>query len=88
MSNTVEFYLNFIYNLIFAIYRDLRGAANLIFLKKTIKKFENENSTVSDKFRQLVKKHPNKACIVFNDEKWTFQDVKFCLSMRLSRFYF
>ena len=68
-----------IYNILFAIYRDLVGVVYLINVTKNMSNFQKENANTAIRFRQLVKKHPKKACIIFNDQTWTFQDGISCL---------
>jgi hypothetical protein len=37
--------------------------------------YKYKNLTTADIFLENVKKNPNKACIIFEDKTWTFQDV-------------
>ena len=64
---TVEFFA--------AIWRDLVGVKKMLIIRNTLVKFEKEKTNTSERFSLLVKKHPNKPCIVFNDETWSFQQV-------------
>ena len=73
--NIVYSFLSFIYDFLFAIYRDIMGTRMLIKTTKRLAKFEKENSTVFEEFQKNVKKSPNKACILFDDQVWTFKDV-------------
>lgn len=41
-----------------------------------IRGHERNNRTIADVFRQHVRKHPNKVCIIFEDQEWTFQQVR------------
>ncbi|KOB79132.1 Fatty acid transport protein [Operophtera brumata] len=41
------------------------------------------NWSMPDIFHQMVKKHPNKACFLFEDETWTFEQVE-QFSLRVS----
>jgi solute carrier family 27 fatty acid transporter 1/4 len=59
-----------------ALVRDLIGAKKLFTIKLKIRQFEKSNSTIPEKFIKFVNKHPNKACIIFDDQIWTFQQVK------------
>lgn len=44
---------------------------------------------MADIFHEVVKKHPNKACFLYENETWTFQQVSVLLltcNKKLSRF--
>ncbi|XP_066596385.1 long-chain fatty acid transport protein 4 isoform X2 [Prorops nasuta] len=56
--------------------RDARALFRYITLRLAIRKHEKKNRTVADVFRQYVEKHPNKACFIFEDQEWTFQQVE------------
>ena len=64
-----------------ALIRDLIGAKKLFTIKLRIRQFEKSNSTIPERFLKFVNKHPNKACIIFNDQIWTFQQVKIFFSI-------
>lgn len=68
-------FFNLINQYLIAIYRDLLGIRLFIDIKSTLKKFQNEQSNTFSEFQKLVKKHPKKACIIFDDKIWTFKDV-------------
>lgn len=68
--------LKYILEFLNAIWRDLQAIKKMIIVRLIISKFEKDNSNTSERFSQFVKKHPNKACIIFNDETWTFQQVE------------
>ena len=74
MDNLIG-YFEFIYQFIKAIRRDMTGAQKLVTLKARIFKFERDNSSVFDIFNKVAEKHPDKKCIIFNDEIWTFKKV-------------
>ncbi|VVC90311.1 unnamed protein product [Leptidea sinapis] len=40
------------------------------------RKCARNNLTVPDIFHEVVQKHPNKACFLFQDEVWTFKEVE------------
>ena len=75
MLTTIILYLKFLNGFFYALYRDLIGIKKLIEVKKILKEFEKDKSNTNESFNKLVRKHPNKACIVFNDETWTFKEV-------------
>ncbi|XP_055949043.1 long-chain fatty acid transport protein 1-like isoform X2 [Argiope bruennichi] len=56
--------------------RDLRALYRLSKMKMFIRKCRKRNATVGEIFQSLVKKHPNKTCIMHEDKKWTFQDIE------------
>ncbi|XP_018579796.1 long-chain fatty acid transport protein 4 [Anoplophora glabripennis] len=56
--------------------RDLRALYKYLRLIIQVKSFQRKNLTLADVFRQNVKKHPNKPCIVFEDQEWTFGQVE------------
>jgi hypothetical protein len=58
-----------------AIRRDLRGVVTLSQIEAKIFMNERKNVTLLDAFRKNLKADPNKACIVYYDKTWTFQDV-------------
>jgi hypothetical protein len=55
--------------------RDLLGICVLAKVETKMHLIDRRQLLVPDLFRKLVKLQPNKACIVFNDDVWTFQDV-------------
>lgn len=40
-----------------------------------LKSHERKSHSVADIFRQNVMKYPNKACFIFEEREWTFQEV-------------
>lgn len=75
MIQKLFYFFNLINQYLIAIYRDLLGIRLFIDIKSTLKKFQNDHSNTFREFEKLVKKHPNKACIIFDDKIWTFKDV-------------
>lgn len=55
--------------------RDFKGYFVMKSLKRKSAHYDKTRETVTDVFQKWVKKQPNKACIIFNDVTWTFQDV-------------
>lgn len=43
---------------------------------KTLKIFGLKNMSVGKMFDEIVKKHPNKVCFYFEDQEWTFAQVR------------
>ena len=58
-----------------AIYRDLIGIIILIKVETKMYLMDKKSLLVADLFRKLVRMQPNKPCIIFNDQVWTFQQV-------------
>lgn len=53
-----------------------RGLYRLTKMKLFIRRCRKTNSTVGHVFQRLVQKHPDKVCLMQEDGKWTFQDVR------------
>jgi solute carrier family 27 (fatty acid transporter), member 1/4 len=51
-----------------ALYKYLR-------LKIQIRSHSKADRTVADIFHQQVLQHPDKVCLLFEDQKWTFKQV-------------
>jgi hypothetical protein len=77
MPEYLSYYFNLVLYYLKLIKRDLRLIFLFLKAQRQLKSFdeEKENVRVSDMFKTLVKKHPNKACIIFNEQIWTFKDV-------------
>ncbi|XP_047361366.1 long-chain fatty acid transport protein 4 isoform X1 [Vespa velutina] len=56
--------------------RDVKGLLRYIKLLWLIRGHERKNKSVADIFRQHVARHPNKTCIIFEDQEWTFQQIE------------
>ena len=67
-------YVRFLFTLVSALKRDVKG---IVAFKNILKIIDNhKDSTVADIFFNSVRKHPNKACIIFENKIWTYQDVR------------
>jgi solute carrier family 27 (fatty acid transporter), member 1/4 len=66
----------FIHGFLGAFYRDLSGLPFLFHVETSFKEIQNKNLTLADYFNRYLKKNPNKPCILFNDETWTYQDIE------------
>lgn len=71
-----QFYLS-LCDLLGAIYRDILAIYLVLKVETKISRYIKKDIVLADIFRKLVKKHPNKPCIIFNKQIWTFQDVIF-----------
>ena len=58
-----------------ALYRDLLGLYLLIRTENRLAQMVKREEVLHDIFRALVRKHPNKPCIICNGRIWTFQNV-------------
>ncbi|XP_065172047.1 long-chain fatty acid transport protein 4, partial [Atheta coriaria] len=56
--------------------RDLQALYGYIRLLIQIKGFQRKDIILADIFKQHVKKHPNKTCIIYDDQEWTFSEVE------------
>lgn len=63
-----------------------RGLARFIRLNLVINSLERGKKTVPKVFCDLVKKHPDKTAFYFEDQQWTFQQVR--CSVNFLRKYF
>ena len=55
-----------------------RAISRYVRLLWTIKGHEKKDRSVADVFRQHVARNPNKPCLIFEDQEWTFQQVCSC----------
>lgn len=55
--------------------RDARGAWRYLQLLILVYVYQKRNLTVSQVFQRTVKKHPDKVCMYFEDESWTFKQL-------------
>ena len=56
--------------------RDARGAWRYLQLLVLVYVYQKRNLTVSQVFQRTVRKHPDKVCMYFEDEKWTFRQER------------
>lgn len=56
--------------------RDVRALLKYIRLLIEIKGYQRRNQTLADIFRENVKKHPNKPCIIYENQEWDFAQVE------------
>jgi len=43
----------------------------------TIHGHSRKDRSVADIFRQFANRHPNKVCLIFEEQEWTYQQVKY-----------
>ena len=70
-----------------ALYRDICGIFLLFKVEGTLKHLEKNNIFLPNLFRKLVREHPNKACLIYNNETWTYQQVKKTHSLQLFKLF-
>jgi hypothetical protein len=73
--NFIKKLVELIYGLVVALKRDFDALFIVIPIAKKLLRYKKQNLTTSDVFLKNVKNFPNKACIIFEDKTWTFQDV-------------
>ncbi|XP_038222804.1 long-chain fatty acid transport protein 4-like [Zerene cesonia] len=56
--------------------RDLRALRCYLRVLWLAKKCQRNNSTLPDLFHEVVQRHPEKPCFLFQDEVWTFKEVE------------
>ncbi|XP_063983453.1 long-chain fatty acid transport protein 4 isoform X1 [Diachasmimorpha longicaudata] len=56
--------------------RDIRALLRFGRLMWWMRCNEKKNISVADIFRQHVVKHPNKPCLICEDQEWTFQEIE------------
>lgn len=67
--------------MILTLPRDVRAALMLRKIKKKSLLVDQLDCSVPEYFQRWVKSQPDKPCLVFEDEKWTFKNVNemFCI---------
>jgi solute carrier family 27 fatty acid transporter 1/4 len=60
---------------ILAFPRDFLALKYRFEIDSDLKVWRKKRLTVTKVFEENVRKHPNKACIVFDDETWSFKQV-------------
>ncbi|GBP23086.1 Long-chain fatty acid transport protein 4 [Eumeta japonica] len=56
--------------------RDFKALYCYIKILILTRRFNKRNIAMPDMFHEVTKKHPNKACFLFEDEIWTFKQVE------------
>ena len=72
--------LKFIFYSMLTLRRDVKGLYSLAKVKRRILRLDKNPVSVSKVFRNWVQTQPNKECIVFDDQIWTFSDVNLFLN--------
>ena len=57
------------------INREIQTFDLMFNMKKKLDYFKKNKLLTADIFLKHVKNNPNKPCIVYNDQTWTFKDV-------------
>ncbi|XP_072761694.1 long-chain fatty acid transport protein 4 [Anoplolepis gracilipes] len=68
--------LRWIYVALRTLPRDSKGLLAYILMLWSIRGHEKKDRSVADIFRQLVNRHPNKICFIFEDQEWSFQQME------------
>jgi hypothetical protein len=82
LLKNLYFILKLIFISIQTLPRDLKGFKLRRKIDKITQEWQEKSLTVAKQFRNNVKKHPNKAAIIFENVTWTFKDVRFRLSKK------
>ena len=69
--------LKFVFYSILTLRRDVNCLYSLARVKRKIVLLDKNPVSVSHIFRNWVRTQPNKECIVFDNQIWTFLDVTF-----------
>lgn len=56
--------------------RDFGAISGYVKIRWTIRSYSKADKSVADIFQQHVRRHPNKVCFIFEDQRWTFQQVE------------
>ncbi|XP_075992100.1 long-chain fatty acid transport protein 4-like isoform X2 [Anticarsia gemmatalis] len=72
----IAFYYRWIYIAIRTAPRDFHALYCYVKILLLTRKFTNKNWSMPDIFHDMVVKHPKKACFLFEDETWSFQQVE------------
>ena len=65
-----------LYLLYHTLGRDARGAFRYLGLLLNVYVYQKMDWTVSQVFQRTVKRHPDKICLYFENESWTFKQVR------------
>jgi solute carrier family 27 fatty acid transporter 1/4 len=76
MFSSIVKIFKYILYIILTIPRDIKGLRMIRKVKGKIKHYEDLGYSVTDIFQVWAKKQPTKACFIFEDTVWTFQDVE------------
>ncbi|XP_072936361.1 long-chain fatty acid transport protein 4-like [Epargyreus clarus] len=77
------FYWKALYIAVRTAPRDISAVWCYVKILTLTRKFTNKNWSMPEIFHDVVKRHPNKACFLFENESWTFQQVE-DFSLRVS----
>ncbi|KAJ0181724.1 hypothetical protein K1T71_002446 [Dendrolimus kikuchii] len=72
----IAFYYRWIYVAIRTAPRDFSALYCYVKILWLTRTFTQKNWSMADIFHEMVKKHPDKACFLFENETWTFQQVE------------
>ncbi|XP_053625526.1 long-chain fatty acid transport protein 4-like [Plodia interpunctella] len=72
----VLFHSRWCYIAIKTVKRDTRALISYFKILWVAFKFTRKDWTIPDIFHDVVRRHPNKRCFLFQDEVWTFKEVE------------
>lgn len=68
-------FFKYLYYFILTLPRDIKSFGLLRKIKQKTLYYDEKNYSVQDVFGEWARSQPEKACIIFNSQTWTFQDV-------------
>lgn len=74
--NNTSFFTKLAFTSLKTLPRDYKGLKLKLKLEKMTSQILKKNLTVAKQFNYLTKKHPYKPAIIFENEKWTFQNIE------------
>ncbi|CAB3249824.1 unnamed protein product [Arctia plantaginis] len=72
----IVFHTRWCYVALMTAPRDLRALVSYVKILWITKKFARKNLSIPDIFHEVVNRHPDKPCFLFQDEVWTFKEVE------------
>lgn len=75
IKHAIKKFYKFVGDLVAAIYRDIIAIYLVVKVESKISRLISKEKVLADIFQKLVEEDPNKPCIVFNQQTWTFKDV-------------
>lgn len=75
MFSKIFTFFKFVFYIFLSLPRDFRAYFIVKRIKRKANQIDKYDYTVPDVFAKWVKKQPQKVCLIFDDIKWTFQDV-------------
>ncbi len=71
---------------VFVLFIVIRGLIGYGKMMWRIRGFQRNNYTIPIVFEKLTEKHPKKACVIFEDQVWTFEQVSRWKDLQVTEF--